>query len=257
MARPRLQRYKALPPNLYWEVTRQMFRYRRPDNGTKHYVGKNREKAVAAAKKLNSLLMDGEDIVLKVMDEGKTLAQYIDERFIAVVLPERKLSEKTWKEYRRMLNIIKNQIGHYSIAEIVVKNIADFLNKQNGARQINKLRGLLSLIFKYARADGLIESNPAESTLKRQVTRQRHRLKLTEFYTIRKLAGEENCIWLQNAMDIALVTLQRRKDVVHLKFSDIEYEEINGKMCKILKVIQEKRKNMDKVHILKLSLIND
>lgn len=71
MARPRLEKNKSLPPNLYWNNSRFIYRYRRPDTGKFTYIGKDRGKAIAAVKKLNSLLMEGEELVAKVMSESK------------------------------------------------------------------------------------------------------------------------------------------------------------------------------------------
>ena len=181
MARPRLEKNKSLPPNLYWNNLRLIYRYRRPDTGKFTYLGKDRGKAIAAAKKLNSLLMEGEDLVAKVMSESKTLQQYIDERFIPIALPERGIVDNTLTEYKRQLKHIKKSLGSHAIHNISVMIVADFLAGQKSARQSNKYRGLLALIFKHARADGLIDSNPAESTLKRREVKQRKRLKLEAF----------------------------------------------------------------------------
>lgn len=57
MPRSPLNKNKSLPPNLYWDSAHNLFRYRRPNDGRRFYIGKNKTKAVAAAKTLNSMLM--------------------------------------------------------------------------------------------------------------------------------------------------------------------------------------------------------
>jgi len=240
MSRPRLNNNKSLPPNLYFDKSLTMYRYRRPDNGIYTYFGKDKAKAIAAAKKLNSILMEGEELVAKVMSEGKTLTQYINERFIPVHLPDRRLSEETLKGYQNQINHIHKKLGLHRTNNISIKMVGDFLSEINGARQANKYRGLLCTIFTYAKAEGFTEINPAESALIRMVNKQRLRLKYEEYKAIHKLAAEKNLEWFCNAMDLGLLTLQRREEVVHMKFSDIETEIKDGNPVKILKVIQKK-----------------
>jgi enterobacteria phage integrase len=240
MSRPRSAKYKSLPPNLYWDKSLKIYRYRRPDNGKFNYFGKDRAKAVSAAKQINSMLMESEDLVAKVLSESRTLNQYIDERFIPIILPDRGIKPKTLIGYKRQLKYIKKHLGGFAIHNVSVMAVADFLATQKSARQSNKYRGLLILIFKYAKADGLIESNPADSTLKRREVKQRDRLKLNEFKAIYQLAGEMDLLWLQNAMDIGMLTLQRESDILNMKFSDVVVETLNGKEVRILQVIQQK-----------------
>ncbi len=240
MARPRLEKNKSLPPNLYWNNLLALYRYPRPDTCKFTYLGKDKAKAIAAAKKLNSLLMEGEDLVAKVMSEARTLQQYIDERFLPVILPERGIKDKTLIEYKRQLEYVKKSLGGCAIYNVSVMMVADFLASQKSSRQSNKYRGLLVLIFKHAKADGLIELNPAESTLKRREIKQRRRLKLEEFNAIYHMAGDKGLVWLQNAMDIGMLTLQRESDILNMRFSDILTEVVNNQEIKILQVIQQK-----------------
>lgn len=65
--------------------------------------------------------------------------------------------------------------------------------------------------------EGWIESNPAEQTRKFVHTRQRERLTIAAYMAIHAHAQS----WLQNAMDLSLITLLRREDVAGLRFADV------------------------------------
>ncbi len=252
MTRPRDNKNKSLPPNLYFNKIKNFYQYRRPDNGKRTALGKDRAKAVSAAKKLNSILMPGEDLVAMVLTEGKTLAQYIQERFIPTHLPEREISENTFKAYLCQINNICKKLGNYPIHKISIKNVSDFLITIKGTRQSNKYRGLLSIIFDYARGEGYIETNPAKDTLKRREKKKRHRLNHEAFIAIHKLAGKKGLKWFQDCMDFNLLTLQRREEIAHAKFEDITTEMINGQSIKILKVIQKKTRKYGESAYIKI-----
>lgn len=52
---------RDLPPNLY--ANGNGYKYRRPDNRKEAWMGVDKAKAIAAAKKLNALLVKGGDLV--------------------------------------------------------------------------------------------------------------------------------------------------------------------------------------------------
>lgn len=92
-------------------------------------------------------------------------------------------------------------------------------------------------VFKYAMAKGLRSDNPAEHTLKEVVVKQRQRLKLEEFKAIYRMSPG----WLQLAMELSLMTLQRVNEIAKMKFSDIKTEEVaNVGPVEFLYVVQQK-----------------
>lgn len=254
MPRPRRNRNKSLPPNLYWDNIRSFYRYRNPGTGKFTYFGKDRHKAVSAAKKLNSMLMPGEDLVARVTSEGKILRHYINERFIPIHLAERDIAESTLIGYKRQLKHINKELGSYPLHSLTIKRISDFLASISGARQSNKYRSLISMILDYAKGEGYIESNPAAGTLKRNVKKQRQRLKFEAFTAIHTLAGKKGLTWLQNAMDIALLTLQRESDILRMKFSEIITEFVDDQETKILPVIQKKTEKYGESAYIKIKI---
>src|SRR5690554_3641711 len=80
---------------------------------------------------------------------------------------------------------------------------------------------------------GIRHDNPAAAILKRREKKARARLTKAQFDAIRALCEP----WMQNAMDLALVTLQRRGDVARMKFDDVK----DGR----LHVVQEKTEKYD------------
>lgn len=215
MARHRKKANKTLPPNLY-EGVNEHFKYRRPDTGKWHSFGKDRTKAVAAAKQLNSMLMPGRDIVEKIMNNSTIFNAFLDQ-YEFKIMPERDLAEETIKYYKGKLVHIRKHLGEKPTDEISVKEVAEFLDKFP-PKTSNKYRACLSLIFKYAVANGLCRDNPAEKTISRRTQKNRRRLTLEGYKAIYEKAPR----WLKNAMDIGLQTLQRREDIINFKFSNIK-----------------------------------
>jgi len=255
MPRPRLPKNRGFPPNLYWEKALNQFRYRRPDNKKSHYLGRDKINAVSAAKKLNSMLMPGEDLVAKVITGGKTLSEYINERFVPIHLPERELAGSTVNGYMNQFEYIHKGIGGYPVQSVTIKIVGEFLGSIKAARQSNKYRSLLSMVFDYAKGEGYINTNPAQDTLKRKDKKKRQRLKLEEYKAIHELAGKQGMSWMQDAMDFALIVLQRREEVAKARFDDISLEKHSGKDVELLRIIQKKTKKHGKSAYIKVSVI--
>ncbi len=70
-------------------------------------------------------------------------------------------------------------------------------------------------LFQHAIAEGLLDDNPVDKTLARDVVVKRRRLTYEAFQKIREHADP----WYRNALDLALQTLQRREDLVEIKFT--------------------------------------
>lgn len=227
MNRPRKKGYKDLPINLYFDKTKKMYRYIHPDTKKPYWMGKDKIKAMDAARILNSILIKEVDLVEKVLEMGVSLKDFTDNRFIAVVLKERlsenKLSKVTYNGYLRQLKHIKNKLGQRVLSSFTVKDIADYLNDLPKINS-NRHRSLLVQIFKYARAEGLIDDNPAEQTIKRSEKKKRHKLTLEGYEVIYN--HEKTPKWLKNAMKLALKSLQRREDIVNFEKKHLKKETI-------------------------------
>jgi integrase len=81
-------------------------------------------------------------------------------------------------------------------------------------------RSVLSDVFREAIVNGRVVANPVEPTRTPTIKVKRERLELETFISIRHEA-EVLPVWFRNGMDLALVTGQRREDIVEMRFSEI------------------------------------
>jgi enterobacteria phage integrase len=211
--RPRKKKHAGLPANLY--ANGKAYRYRRPDTGTWHGMGTDRQKAIQAAKKLNAQLVQSCDLITSVLGTGYTLNAFLD-AYEADVLPHRELARATLDLYAVRFRQIRAAIGFLMMDEVTIKHIADFLDGLT-ARAANQARAILVDIFAHAVAKGLCPDNPAAATIPKIEKKRRRRHTIEGVAAIRQHAP----VWLQNAIDIALLTAQRREDVLNMKFEDV------------------------------------
>lgn len=208
----------GLPDNLYQDG-KGYFRYRHPVTRKFHGMGINKTKAVTAAKKLNLLLVEHTDLVQSVLsDSAESLGDCI-KRYKAERQQQTGLAASTMKLENYRLARIEKDIGHLITAEISVRECSNWLDNLNGDAY-TKHRGTLIKLFTFAIAKGIASKNPAKETLPvapDAIRKKRRPLSIEQFQVIRSAAPE----WLQLAMDLALITLQRRGDLVKLKYTDI------------------------------------
>ena len=232
--RKRKKENRGLPPNLYTVNGGTTYRYKRPDTGEWEAFGSNKKLAIDAAKQLNSILMQGTDLVAQVLGKKQSLAAFI-ETYTDNILPTYDLAEATLENYTISLNSIKNSdIALKPLNEIDLKDITAFL-ADFSPRSSNQRRERLVDIFKHAIDQGLTKENPAELKLKQiyKKTRKRH----TEDGLKKILEYNKTPQWLHNAIDLALITLQRREDLVKIKMPALDAE--------VIEVIQKKTRKHD------------
>lgn len=193
-------------------------------------MGSNKSLAIEAAKELNALLMPESDLVAKVLGQV-TVSKHV-EWFFENVAPEREYKASTLQMYQVQARKLTEAMGAVPVEEVSVQDVAELLEKYS-ARSANQIRQVAIDIFRVAVSRGLRTDNPAEATLKRREKKARKRLSQEQYDAIHKLADT----WLQNAMDLALITLQRRGDVSRMKFENVE----KGKLY----VVQEKTEKYD------------
>lgn len=214
--RPRSGKNKGLPPNLYHDPRYGTYRYRRPDTGKFFSMGKDKAAAVEAARQLNMQLMAGSDLVASVMGGGVTLAKFI-ESYERDILPPRKLAKATLDLYAIRLRGIKKELGEATpIEAITLRAVSAMLDKLT-PRASNQTRAVLVDLLNHAKAKGLIADNPAADTIPRIEEKQRKRHTVEGLMAIRAASPA----WLQNAIDLALLTGQRREDILAMRFEDI------------------------------------
>lgn len=215
MGRTRSRSRLGWPPNLY--PNKAGFKYRHPVTRKEVWMGNDKAKAFAAAKKLNAMLIPSTDLVARVMGTEKTVADAV-KVFREDDIPGRKWAPKTAEVYESVIRRIETTLGERALAALSVNECATFIrNITPSARSRQQFRLVLGWILACALQEGWIDDNPALSTRKFSHERQRERLTIETYRAI----WEKAPTWVRNAMDLSLLTLLRREDVVSLRFSDI------------------------------------
>jgi integrase len=215
MGRARASSRAGWPANLY--PCKNGFKYRHPVTRKETWMGTDRARAFNAARTLNGMLTPGNDLVDRVAGRGETVADAV-RVFREEDMPGRKWAPKTVEIYRSILRRIEEEIGTREVARFAVRDCAEFLRTvTDGARARQQFRLVIGWVFACAVEEGWLEMNPALQTRKAFYERQRERLTKDAYDAIWNVAAP----WLRNAMDISLITLLRREDVVSARFSDV------------------------------------
>lgn len=214
MGRARSKSRAGWPDNLY--PNRDGFKYRHPVSRKETWMGRDKAKAFAAAKRLNAMLTPADGLVGRVAGSNKTVTDAIAV-FRGDDIPGRKWADKTAEVYESVIRRIEAGIGGRELESLAVKDCAEFIRGvTDSPRSRQQFRLVLSWILACAVEEGWIDSNPAMATRKFMHERKRERLTLDVYRAIWAVAPA----WVQNAMDLSLLTLLRREDVVSLRFAD-------------------------------------
>lgn len=214
--RPRNTANKSLPQNLYFDARHGTYRYRRPTEGKFFPFGSDRLKAIDAAKQLNLEFMRGADLVGVVMGTASDLFTEFLNIYEKDVLPPRELAKGTLDLYAVHFRRFRKQFEGKAVDQITIRMIAEMLDALT-PRTANQCRALLIDIFNHAAAKGLCPDNPAASTINRIEKKQCKRHTIDGLKAIR----EKSPVWLQNAIDLALITAQRRTDILNMRFDGV------------------------------------
>jgi integrase len=215
MARPRAKRNKDLPPNLY-RSGNNTWRYRHPLTGKYHGMGDDKTKAVTAARKLNDILTPATDLVSVVIGEitfGEFSQKFLTEKRRKDGRP---LADNTVRSYSHSLNRC-TEWENVALSSITLFMVNKLLESLPASTSI-ETRSLLIQIFDLAISKGLVTDNPAAQTIKRYRIKQRKRHSLEGLTAIRNVSPQ----WLKNAIDLAMLTTQRRIDIINMKWTDIK-----------------------------------
>jgi integrase len=240
--RPRKARNKALPPNLYEDRRGGVsyYRFRNPINGNRVAFGSDRAKAIQAARLANARLeasrADNAATALagKAADgQGPTFGAFVA-HFETAILPGRRkrdgspLADKTLAEYRIMLRTFVAEWGALSFEAITLSRVAGFLRRLP-PRASNAHRSLLVQVWAHAVAEGAAAENLPAKTIPRDHVVTRARLTLEQFRALYAAAPG----WFRNALELALHTLQRREDLVAMRWEHVTPEGLVVKQQKV------------------------
>lgn len=204
---------------------RTYYAYKHPITGREHGMGTDKAAAQRAARILNNRLAVHDDavgaLVAAVDAGGQTAAGYA--RAFAERLPElrnrrgKPLATATRREYARQLERFAADHAHLALEDLSRRHVATWL-AGFPATASNRYRAVLSLMCRYAVAEGLIEHNPVAGTLAQPEEVQRTELHADAYHAILAAASP----LLSRAMRLALLTLQRREDLVSMRFADYQ-----------------------------------
>ncbi|MGF6558505.1 hypothetical protein ABIA48_004885 [Pseudomonas sp. S30_BP2TU TE3576] len=156
------------------------------------------------------------DLVGAVMNNAtETFTGFLD-TYERDVLPPRELAKGTLGLYAVHFRRFRKQFEGKAVDQVTIRMIAEMLDALT-PRTANQCRALLIDIFNHAAAKGLCPDNPAASTINRIEKKQRRRHTVEGLKAIREKAPA----WLQNAIDLALITAQRRTDILDMRFDGV------------------------------------
>jgi len=217
----------GLEPNLYKNGA--YYRYKHPVTGGWHQMGKDAYDANIAARSLNQALIKDRDLYNEVLGLDKFTFSATLTRYKKEYLIHKNLKPGTLALAHYRLTRLVSDLGNVPMCELTVESLSTYLDSNFKGDPYIKHRGSLIDIFKWAITKGIVESNLASKTLAKAAgKKKRQPLSLTDFALIRENAAP----WLQIAMDLALVSLQRRGDLCKLNYDDIH----DGRMF----IVQEK-----------------
>ena len=225
--RPRNTGSKDLPPNLYRKVDSRngvtYYTYRDPITGRVFGLGKNKEAAIREAVAANHAEATKpaltERISTPLPTPGKLFSDWLNE--YRVLYAERQLSVSTNKNVGMRINRLAAVFGPKGIKDITTMDVADYLTgmaKEGKAQMARAMRSLLRDVFAEAQARGWADANPVEVTKAARVSIKRERLTLELWKAI---YAEAQKPWLRRAMEIAVLTGQRRDDIASMLFKDV------------------------------------
>ncbi|KNC11536.1 integrase [Pantoea sp. RIT-PI-b] len=223
----RPERYDAnLPRNLTFRKSKQIYSWRNPVTGQELSLGRiSRREAVAQAIEANNYI-DQNYIPSALLDRLKAVPEFTFSRWLDrynIILARRELKPNTMKVRANQLSTLRDEFGRQVMESMTTRDIALFLESyvECGKRSMAvAFRSLLLDVFREAVVEGVIERNIVEPTKTPPPEVKRERLSIEQFLAIRSAAIAMGG-WLECAMNLALLTGQRREDITRMKFSDI------------------------------------
>lgn len=227
MTRPRNKMNTGLPDNLYRKEDKRIgkvyFAYRDPRTEKMHGLGSDRDSAIADAKALNATIYTAiKAAKLRAITEPESTSP----KFITVtkkhleLCEARKLAENTMRSKKSTVKAWEALLGADTpIGCISVRNIVEALaTYEDRPRMAQSMRSSAIDIWKDAMQEGWVNDNIPLKTRSASVEIMRSRLTLDDYNKIREIALTLRDKWIVRAMELALVTAQRREDIASMEF---------------------------------------
>lgn len=151
----------------------------------------------------------------------RTLGQWID--VYAPIVDARPITEKTKLNRRAHIARIRAALGESRIGAIRPHEVSALVIAVQKSHPVAAQRMLVEIrcMFDEAVANGWLNSNPAKAVRMPRVRVRRRRLALNEWRLIYEHARDNRPPWVHRMILLALVTGQRRSDLVKMRFSDV------------------------------------
>lgn len=222
--RPRNDGSRDLPPNLYRKTDRRngvtYYTYRDPATGRVFGLGKDKALAIREAVAANHVHLERPVLVERIATAPARPFRAWLERYRGII-GERELSPVTLRNVGMRINRLDVLFGDRDIASLGTIDVAEYLTalaKEGKAQMSRAMRSLLRDVFMEAMAAGWVATNPVEVTKAARVKVQRERLTLEMWQAIYAEAKQS---WLKRAMELAILTGQRRDDIASMLFADV------------------------------------
>lgn len=220
MSRPRNPARKNWPDNLYQNAA-GYFSWRDPVSKKTHGLGRDRAYAFTEARAGNAKrAQDVSKSLVERIADGMTLNMWVDEWIEEV---SKTVSAKTIKNHRSALRELQARCGHLPLRGITPKMVAEILKEVHDSgreRMAELIRDTAMELFRKAEQEGNIEmgKNPVAVTKAKGARVKRMRLTLEAFL---KIHAATKTHWAKRALELALVSAQRRGDVKIAKRADV------------------------------------
>lgn len=223
--RTRDPKNRGLPPNLY--ERNGYYSYRNPLDGREYGIGKDKHAAIEEAIEANFHLagkLPQPRLKDRLTGESeRTVAAWLN-RYEAI-LAKRETAASTRRMRKLQMKLTREHLGERVICRVDTLAVADMLKTwtdQGKNKMAQGLRAFLIDVFRSAEAAGWIDrgTNPAEITDAPKVKVRRARLTLEAFNVIYDAAKALEP-WVMRSMELAIVSAQRREDVVAAQFAEV------------------------------------
>lgn len=228
--RPRNEGSKDLAGlNLYRKVDKRngktYYSYRDPVSGKFFGLGTDKAKAiqeaVAAIQATSTHLPQLSERIAAPAGARKPrmFADWLDD--YRKIYKERGLSDSSNRNVGMRISRLSKLFGSKDIRDISTMDVARYLTdlaKEGKAPMSRAMRSLFRDVFMEAMAAGWCDANPVEVTKAARVTIKRERLTLELW---KEIYAEAKQPWLQRAMELAVLTGQRREDIASMLFKDV------------------------------------
>ncbi len=251
MSRPRNRLNSSLPENLYRKddkrTNKTYYTYRDPRTGKSHGLGTDKESAMLDARALNAAIYTSIRTAQITAISNREISSpklcKVLERHLELCA-DRKLSANTMRTKKCQINAWKKALGNDThLNDITVRNIVEILTTyQDRPRMAQSMRSAAIDIWKDAIEEGWANDNIPAKTRGLTAEVKRSRLTLEDYNKIHAVALQMKDKWIVRAMELALVTAQRREDISSMEFRPTKDSSawIEGNtLC----VIQHKTKN--------------